>query len=492
LDSSTAAGFYQFTGVQNSNYPLYFTPVYAALTVYPAPPPAPVIYGLGSGCNNWDCIWIGGANFQQDSYVYVYSDDWSTAQVFWGPAWGWSPPLVVDIPYLSLQITDPTLLRSFGTYGVHVLVVNPGGVTSDWVWTRSWPPVISSAAAGCSDGYCITLTGSFPLDAVVDFRIPGQADVLQNAYSDLNVSATSISLRLNPGVRHDFDVGGLNAWVVNPLLVNWSDVFYVPPVDKNITGNIDGISLSGLQYYINGWACAKTYSPSVDVWIYVGGPAGTGSWLGSGTANLNSEPAVAAACHSTGSQYRFSVPIPHSITQNYGGQAIYVHGISPFGLTSYLLGNSGVFTVPSVDRSVTGYLSGVVLDNQQYYLRGWACAKTYSGSIDVQLYAGGPSESGTFVTSTTANLSSMDDPNIASLCNAGGTNYRFSIQLTLAMRQQYGVQPLFVRGMSPFGLANSTIGNSGNITMPAAVAASSKEYIYIGDRLLAVDITNLP
>jgi hypothetical protein len=41
--------------------------------------------------------------------------------------------------------------------------------------------------------------------------------------------------------------------------------------------SIDGITLSGLQYYINGWACAKTYAASVDVWIYVGGPAGTGT-----------------------------------------------------------------------------------------------------------------------------------------------------------------------------------------------------------------------
>ena len=158
--------------------------------------------------------------------------------------------------------------------------------------------MISSAAAGCADGYCITLTGAFPLDAVVDFRIPGQPDVIPNAYSDLSVTATSISLRLNPGVRHDFDVSGLNAWVVNPPLANWSDGYYISAVDKNITGNIDGIALSGLQYYINGWACAKTYEESVDVWIYVGGPAGTGAWLGSGTANLNSEPGVAAACNS--------------------------------------------------------------------------------------------------------------------------------------------------------------------------------------------------
>jgi hypothetical protein len=490
MNNTAAPGLYQFTGVQNSQYPLFFTPVYAQLTVYPAPPPAPVIYGLGPGCNNWDCIWIGGANFQQDSYVYVFSNDWSTYQIFWGPAWGYSPPLVVAVPYLSLQITDPVLLNSFGTSGVHVLVANPGTSYSDWAWTSSGPPVVSSATAGCADGYCITFTGSFPLDAVVDFRIPGHADVLPNAYSDLNVSVTSISLRLNPEVQHDFDAFGLNANVVNPLLGNWSDVNYVSPIDKNITGFVGGITPSGLQYYINGWACAKTVAASVDVWIYVGGPAGTGSWLGYGTANLDSEPAVAAACNSTGSHFRFSVPIPDTIVQSYGGQAIFVYGISPIGLPAYLLGNSGVFTVPSVDRSVTGFISGVVLENQQYFLRGWACAKTYAGSIDVHLYAGGQAGSGTFVTVATANQSSS--PATPAACNTSGSAYGFSIPLTLTLRQQFGGQSIFVHGISPFGLPNSLIGNSGNLTFPLPMATSSREYIYIGDRLLAVDVTNLP
>jgi hypothetical protein len=489
VDTSIPAGLYEFTGVQNENYPGWVS-VYASLYIYPAPPPPPVIYGLGPGCDNWDCIWVSGANFQQDSYVYVYSADWATYQIYWGPAWGYSPAMWVNVPYLAFQLTDPTLLSSFGHDGVHVLVANPSGGTSNWAWTQSGSPVISSAAAGCADGYCITLTGAFPLDAVIDFRIPGRSDVIPNAYSDLNVTATSISLRLNPGVRHDFDVSGLNAWVVNPVVANWSDGYYIPPVDRSITGDINGIALSGLQYYIYGWACAKTYAASVDVSIYVGGPAGNGTWLGSGTANLDSEPGLAAACNSTGSHYRFSVPIPHSITQNYGGQAIYVHGISPFGLTSYLLGHSGSFAVPSVDRSVTGSISGVVLENQQYYLRGWACAKTYPGSIGVQVYSGGPAGSGTFVTSATANQSS--NPATTAACNTGGTTYGFSILLTLALRQQFGGQAIFVHGISPFGLANSLIGNFSNLTFPLPVATSSKEYIYIGDRLLAVDTTNLP
>ena len=107
VDASIPAGLYEFTGVQNEYYPGW-VPVYASLYIYPAPPPPPVIYGLGPGCDNWDCIWVGGANFQQDSFVYVYSADWSTYQIFWGPAWGYSPAMWVDVPYLAFQITDPS------------------------------------------------------------------------------------------------------------------------------------------------------------------------------------------------------------------------------------------------------------------------------------------------------------------------------------------------------------------------------------------------
>jgi len=491
VDASMGEGLYEFTALRDSQY--YFgswMPVYSTLYVYSAP--HPTIYGLEPTCDDGECVWISGANFQQNSFVYFYSWDWSASQTYWGSAWGYSPGMYVseDGTVITLHLADPTLLNSFGTYGVHVIVWNPNGTNSGWADTQSPPPVISTGGAACDDGYCISLTGMFPLNAVVDFRIPGQSDVIPNAYSDLNVTASAISLRLNPSVWHDFDVSGLNAWVVNPLLANWSNGHYVAPADRAVIGIVGGVVLSGPQYYVSGWACAKTYTGSIDVHVYIGGPAGVGTFAFSGTANSASEPAVASACNLTGSAYRFLLPIPHAITQNYGNQPIYVYGISPYGLANSLLSNAGTFSVPAVDRSVAGLISGIVLDNQQYYLRGWACAKTNPGSIDLHLYAGGSAGSGTFVIDATANQSS--NPATTASCNPGGTHYGFSIQLSLALRQQFGGQTIFVHGISPFGLANSLVDNSGNLTFPPPVATSSREYIYLGDRLLAVDTTNLP
>jgi len=495
IDGSMAVGQWAIVGVRNTYEPYYYTSVYAPLEVLPAPPPHPWIDQLGSGCDNWDCIWITGTNFLPNSRVLIVDPNSISSQWIWGPGYGYEPhfDLAPDGQLITFQVTDPTLRYHFGYDGLWLYVWNGDENVSAWRYVQSPPPTVSAGDATCDDLRCLWMSGSFPLNAVIDLRPHGQPNVLPNSYTDLNVTEPQLSFRLNPSVYYAYDTAGLDAWVVNTLFPNWSGGTYFPPQPRWVHGYIDGISLSGYQYYLNGWACAITYPGSIDVHVYVGGPAGGGGTFAfSGTANIASEPNISTDCHSTSSHLRFSIPIPHSVTQQYGGQPIYVHGISPFGLANLTIDNSGVLTIPAVDRSITGWISGYVVENNQYVLKGWACAKTYPGSVDVHLYAGGPAGTGTMVTSTTANLTSTNDPQIAVFCNAGGTNYRFSIPLTMAMRQQYGGQPLYVHGISPFGLANSTIGNSGNINMPLPVATSSKEYIYIGDRLLAVDTTNLP
>ena len=487
IDASTLEGHYEFTGVRNSElYWESFVPAYSVLDVISTPP---VIYALGPGGDNWDAIWIVGARFLPDSYVYVVSPGWSSYQVIWGPAWGWSPGLWVspDGSLITLQVTDPAVRNAFGNSGAYVAVMSGDGTASQWAYTQSPPPVISSGGPGCDDGYCIWLTGYFPLDATVDLRIPGESNVLSNAYSDLNVASTGLTLRLDPSVRHAFDVSGLNAWVVNPLLGNWSGGYFVPPVDRAINGSIDGIVRSGLEYDVNGWACAKTYPGSIDIHVYVGGPAGGGgTFVGSATANLASEPGVAAACNSTGANYRFSLLLPLALREQYGGQPIYVHGISPFGLANSWIGGSGSFAIPPVDRSINGNIDGIFQSGQDYFLYGWACAKSSPSSIDVHVYVGGPAGGGgTFALAGTANQAS--EPGVATACDATGSNYRFSFLLSPALRDQYGGQRIFVHGISPFGLANSLLGHSGIPMVPGAGSNLSREYIYLGERILAAD-----
>lgn len=118
------------------------------------------------------------------------------------------------------------------------------------------------------------------------------------------------------------------------------------PAWAQVIGNIDGVVLSGTQYRINGWACDTGVTASIDVHVYVGGPAGAGTGIAIVTASNTSEAAVATRCQTSGTAYRFSIPISDSIRTQHSNKKIYIHGISQTGGSNLTINNSGVFLVP--------------------------------------------------------------------------------------------------------------------------------------------------
>ncbi len=118
-----------------------------------------------------------------------------------------------------------------------------------------------------------------------------------------------------------------------------------------VKGYIDPVSSTSTS--INGWACATTLSTSIQVHLYVGGPAGTGTGVGPYSANKPSEPAIATSCGASGANYRFSIPITDALKRQHGGKSIYIHGISPVGGSNLLIDNSGKYTVPIIPPEVT-------------------------------------------------------------------------------------------------------------------------------------------
>ncbi|HEV7775846.1 MAG TPA: hypothetical protein VGO76_03215 [Luteibacter sp.] len=117
-------------------------------------------------------------------------------------------------------------------------------------------------------------------------------------------------------------------------------------VTSTIIGDVDGLANVSGTYYIQGWACSTGFPDSINVDLYVGGPAGTGTDIGRYLANLSSEPAVGVQCHTSGSAYRFSIPIANATRAGYPGQAIYIHGISTVGNANLTIARSGLFVVP--------------------------------------------------------------------------------------------------------------------------------------------------
>jgi YD repeat-containing protein len=116
------------------------------------------------------------------------------------------------------------------------------------------------------------------------------------------------------------------------------------PVKK---GYVDGLTWSSGHVDLSGWTCQPTRVQSNEVDLYVGGPAGIGVFVVRTTANMYSEPGVAAQCGLTGNAYRFLIPLYEDFRRTNPDRALYVYAISAVG-GPVLLGNSGNVFVPAV------------------------------------------------------------------------------------------------------------------------------------------------
>lgn len=116
------------------------------------------------------------------------------------------------------------------------------------------------------------------------------------------------------------------------------------PVYSVIRGNIDGIA----NGYIRGWACSSGISAPIDVHVYLGAAAGSAGavMVGGYRAGDASEPGVAAACGTTGSTFRFNIPIQPTWKRDYASKRVYVHGISPVGAANLAIPGSGSHLIP--------------------------------------------------------------------------------------------------------------------------------------------------
>jgi RHS repeat-associated protein len=155
-----------------------------------------------------------------------------------------------------------------------------------------------------------------------------------------------------------------------------------------VIGNVDGVSYDTTnQPILSGWACDKNVAASVNVAVYAGGPVGTGTQVGTVTANLASEAAVGSACGTGGGTYRWSFPLS-SLIASRAGQALNAYGISAKNGGALTL-LPGTFSVPAVNapRPVTvsppnlsGGIAGTIPGQAGVSSRG---ASQYSFNIAV-------------------------------------------------------------------------------------------------------------
>ncbi|WP_158543321.1 hypothetical protein [Dyella psychrodurans] len=122
--------------------------------------------------------------------------------------------------------------------------------------------------------------------------------------------------------------------------------------ESAIRGQIDGVAIdSNDNAVLHGWACSSGLTQSIQVHMYLGGPAGRGTFIGGYSANQASEPAVASECRVSSGSFRFSIPLSATVRSDHVDEKIYVYGISPVGNSNDELGNSGQFTVPAEQKA---------------------------------------------------------------------------------------------------------------------------------------------
>ncbi|QSX77107.1 RHS repeat domain-containing protein [Agrilutibacter solisilvae] len=248
-----------------------------------------------------------------------------------------------------------------------------------------------------------------------------------------------------------------------------------PWANAGILGYVDSVTPSGTGFEVKGWACSTGVSQSIAIHFYVGGSAGTGTGVGSGTANLTSEAGISSACQTSGIPHRFSITLPASVRAQYANQAIYVHGISPNGGTNDLLGKSGVFTVPAPVSGIVGVVESAPVSGSGFQVTGWACSGGVSQSVSVHVYVGGPSGVGTGVGNGVANLTV--DPAISTACQTSGIPHRFAITLPASVRHAHAGKPIYVHGISPNGGSNLLLTDSGALSVPGPLYVARK-YTY--------------
>ncbi|MGF6710346.1 YD repeat-containing protein [Luteibacter sp. W1I16] len=205
-----------------------------------------------------------------------------------------------------------------------------------------------------------------------------------------------------------YSSSGQLMWEYNPNTQTAKDYIYLGKklvaaaenVQETLLGFVAGVSESGVNATLNGWACSQGSTNAVPVEVFIGGPAGTGTSMG--PAVLANKPSVGTdtvACGTTGTGYGFAIAIPEATRLAHAGASIYVVAHSNLGGDDRQLDNSGVPIVPasaSAPDTPASASAGVAGDLASITVSWAASARTtayqaerqYNGGAWAALYTG--------------------------------------------------------------------------------------------------------
>ena len=231
------------------------------------------------------------------------------------------------------------------------------------------------------------------------------------------------------------------------------------PPDQSITGWVDGFQDLGDQgVVLNGWACAKGISSSIDVHVYLNDRAGRGQFIKGARADVGNEPAVSQQCQTSHNAYRFSIPFTQYELRQYSNRDVYVHGISPVGKENSLIKNSGKVKFPRVNDEVKGKVLSIQSDGQGgNIINGMVCTL---GITDMRLYAGGAVGSGRLIASQMS-TTEYTDVDLQRECGFHLTAAYFVIRVDSATALQFNGQKIWVYALNPSSQELNLLGPGG-------------------------------
>lgn len=114
----------------------------------------------------------------------------------------------------------------------------------------------------------------------------------------------------------------------------------------SVPGQIEGVRDNGAGGFdAYGWACLAGTSASIDVQLFARDTAPNGGVLiGTVRADQTSEPAISAACRTSGTPHRFSFTLTEAIRRAHPNKKLFAYGVGAGA--NVLLGQSGQHSIP--------------------------------------------------------------------------------------------------------------------------------------------------
>ncbi len=208
---------------------------------------------------------------------------------------------------------------------------------------------------------------------------------------------------------------------------------------SKVTGNIDGVTNgTAATADLVGWACSTGLAQSIQVQAFVNGGPGVGTSMGTFTANVASEAAVAQACHVGSGAYRFDIPLSDAFRIAHAGQGLYVVGKSPNGGADVVLPGSGTAVVPpsvSAPAAPASVAAAAAADLSSIQVSWSASANASSYHVQEQIN-GGSWQAVLGISGTSLTVAQPADGSYAfeaQACNANGCSI-WTVSNTVAIR----------------------------------------------------------